>query len=163
MTMSGSPDRIQYPQWKAPAGDGEVLVWPEPGELLRDTRENGRRLAASGVRVQGVPLGELRRAMRAWIGVRDDAEAVVGTGHQTELYHPGVWVKDALIDAAAAKLGGRAYHFAVDTDEPKHLQVRWPGGAEPVTDDPAIGKAEWSGLVSPPTPAHLAHVERRVR
>jgi hypothetical protein len=97
--------------------------------------------------------------MRKWLG-HDDDQLLIATGHQTELHHPGVWVKNALIDSAAAKLEGRAFHFAVDTDEPKHLQLRWPGGSIPVSDDPSAARAEWSGLLPPPTPAHLADAER---
>jgi len=53
--------------------------------------------------------------MRQWLG-HDDAQHLIATGHQTELHHPGVWAKNALIDAVAGKLGGRAFHFAVDTE-----------------------------------------------
>src|SRR5438105_2877858 len=81
--------------------------------------------------------------------------ASLAPGHQTELSHPGVWVKNALIDAAARKLGGQAYHVAVDTDAPKHLSLRWPGSSMPITDDPALTSAAWSGLVDAPSPAHL--------
>ena len=70
-------------------------------------------------------------------------------------------MKNALIDAAASKLGGQAYHFAVDTDAPKHLTLRWPGGSEPLTDDPAAAKARWSGLLAPPTPAQLRELSDR--
>src|SRR3954451_11644614 len=102
-----------YADWKARAGDGELLIWPEPAELLRDTLENAARLrAADSARVQNVPLSEVRRRFREYLGHPDDAGPLVATGHQAELHHPGVWAKNALIDAIAAKVGGRAYHFA---------------------------------------------------
>src|SRR4051812_34110908 len=148
--------------WKAPVGDGELLIWPNPDQILRDTRDNQQRLsAASSVRVQNIPLSELRRAARTWIGHKDDDQPILATGHQTELFHPGVWVKHALINAAAARLGGSAIYFAVDTDSPKHLALRWPGGAEPITDDPHLKTAAWTGLVAAPSPAHLDFVEKR--
>jgi hypothetical protein len=156
MSVTASP---RYADWKAPAGDGEVLVWPEGDELLRDTERNHRLLAsADSVLVQGVPLPELRRRMRAWLGHVEDERPLLAMGHQTELYHAGVWAKNALIGAAAQKLGGRAYEFAVDTDEPKHLTLKWPGGSVPLTDDTTA--AEWSGLLAAPSPAHLASVAR---
>src|SRR4051812_39841870 len=100
--MSESPDRFRYPDWKAPAADGEVLVWPDPPRLLAETRDNNRTLtAADSVRIQNVPLPELRRATRSWIGVADESQPIIGTGHQAELYHPGVWAKDALTNAAS--------------------------------------------------------------
>lgn len=150
----------RYDNWKAPAEDGRALIWPEPAALLRDATENGRRLmAASSARLQNVPLPEVRRRLRHWLGHADDSQPIFATGHQTELHHPGVWAKNALIDVAAAKTGGRAVHFAVDTDAPKHLYLRWPGGSVPITDA-APRNAEWSGRLPPPTPAHLTQVSR---
>jgi hypothetical protein len=149
----------RYARWKAPAEDGQAIIWPDPPDLLRDTRENHRRLSsADSVLIQNVPFSEARRAMRRWLG-HDDDQLLLATGHQTELHHPGVWVKNALIDTVAAKLDGRAFHFAVDTDGPKHLLLRWPGGSLPLSDDPNASRAEWSGLLAPPSPAHLAEVE----
>ena len=138
-----------------------MLIWPDPPELLAQTRDNHQVLSrADSVLIQGVSLAELRRFQRQWIGHEPD-QLLVATGHQTELYHPGVWVKNLLINAAASALDGVAYHFAVDSDAPKHLLVRWLGGQEPITDDPSLSSAEWSGLVAPPTPQHLNHLERR--
>src|SRR3954470_7582526 len=132
-----------YADWKAPATDGELLIWPEPRELLNRTRENHARLSSSDqVLIQNTPLSQVRRSMREFLG-HDDAQPLLATGHQTELYHPGVWVKDVLLDSAARQLDAQAYHLAVDTDAPKHLLLRWPGGAMPLTDDPNAGSAAW--------------------
>ncbi len=150
-------DASRYANWKAPSEDGQVLIWPEPADLLRQTRENARTLAAAEkIIVQGIPVSRLRRDIRRWLGHTNNAQPLIGTGHQTELYHPGVWVKDAAINAIADQVEGVAYHFAVDTDQPKHLAVRWPGTTLPVTDDPAASTAHWSGLLASPTPAHLS-------
>lgn len=156
-----------YGNWKAPSADGELLIWPAPGELLADTLANGNRLrSASQVLIQNVPLPEIRRRLREFIGHGDESAPLLATGHQTELHHPGVWVKNALIDAAAARLGGKALHFAVDTDAPKHLALRWPAPdrtpqIEPLTDDPARGSDAWSGRLRPPSPEHLARLGER--
>jgi hypothetical protein len=151
--MNSTPSR--YAQWKAPAEDGQFLIWPSPSQILTDAHENCRRLqSASQVKIDGVPLPELRKAARKFIG-HDDDQPLIATGHQTELYHPGVWVKNALIHRIAEKLSGRADHFAVDTDGPKHLHLRWPGGSREITDDPAIAGAPWSALLRCPTPGYL--------
>src|SRR3954471_22026667 len=101
--MTTSAER--YADWKAPKADGEVLLWPEAGELVLQTRENGKSLADAGRSVvQGVPLPELRRRMREFIG--HDAVPLIATGHQTELYHPGVWAKNVLINRIAGAVGG---------------------------------------------------------
>ena len=152
----------RYADWKAPAEDGQMLIWPGPAALLEETHQNTRRLAAAGdVLIQGVPLPELRRRARQFIGHGADAP-LIGTGHQTELYHPGVWVKNAMIDTVARKTGGAAFQFAVDTDAPKHLHLRWPGGSEPITDDEDLTSAEWTALLDPPTPQHLGRVVARL-
>lgn len=148
----------RYDRWKAPAEDGQVLIWPDPANLLSQTVENQQLFRSSdSVRIQNIPLPEVRRALRSWIGLEDENQPLFATGHQTELHHPGVWVKNALIDSAAARSGGQAFHFAVDTDDPKHLQIRWPGGSIPLTDD-SNDAAEWSGLLDPPSPAHIRQI-----
>ena len=151
----------EYADWKAPADDGALLLWPEPQQLLRDTEQNHRRHAASGhALVQGVPLHELRRQLRRWVGHADESRPLVAMGHQAELYHAGVWAKNALIDAAASKLGGRAFQFVVDTDEPKHLNLKWPGGSAALSDHDT--PAEWTGMLPSPSPAHAAFVSETV-
>ena len=153
----------RYADWKAPADDGQMLIWPEPAALVEETFANHRRLAAaSDVLIQGVPLSELRRRAREFIGHEGDAP-LIATGHQTELYHPGVWVKNAMINSLARKVRGAAFHFAVDTDAPKHLHLRWPGGSEPITDDEQLTVAEWTGLLAPPTPSHLKYIASRLQ
>src|SRR4051794_24253968 len=152
-----------YPDWKAPSEDGATIIWPQPAQLLSDTLENQKRLSsADNVLLQNIPLPELRRRMRAFIG-HEQQQPLIATGHQSELYHAGVWAKNALINAAAAKLGGQAYHIAVDSDAPKHLTVRWPGETIPITDDPAIASAAWVSLLAPATPAHLDEISTKLR
>jgi len=154
---------LSYPDWKAPADDGAILIWPHPEALVEQTRANRVALSnASTVFIQGESLAALRQLMRAWIGHHDPDRPLIMTGHQAELHHPGVWAKNVLIDRLAQKVDGAAYHVAVDTDEPKHLDIRWPGGSIPLTDDAHLRSSSWSGLVSPPTPQHLAFVKSRI-
>jgi hypothetical protein len=151
----------RYDRWKAPAADGELLIWPAVDQLLRDTLDNHEHLSgAKSVLLQNVPLSEVRSRLRNWLGHCDESP-IIGTGHQTELYHAGVWAKDVLIDAVAAKLNGKAIHFAVDTDEPKHLQLRCPRGSVPLLDDPNTS-ARWTALLPAPTPAHVGEIERKL-
>ena len=154
----------RYADWKAPKEDGQLLMWPASADLLRETAENTKSLAtADSVHVQGIAVSELRKNIRSWLGHTDNDRPLVATGHQTELYHPGVWAKHAAINAIADRVGGTAFHFAVDTDQPKHLNIKWPGTTLPVTDDPAVTAADWSGLLAQPTPAHLQTIEDAFR
>ena len=143
-----------YPDWKAPREDGSILISPDPRELLTDTLENHKRLAESDVRVQNVPLSELRTMARRWFG-HNDQQPLVGDGHQTELHHAGVWVKRVLTHQAASRLGASSAHFAIDTDAPKHLDLRWIGNSFSITDDPHLSDAHWTGLLNAPSPAHV--------
>jgi hypothetical protein len=161
---------MAYADWKAPVEDGQFLIWPQPDELLEQTRANQRRLSSSEARIANIPLSELRARQREFLGHRDQQQPLIASGHQTELYHAGVWAKDALLEAMTGPLQAAAYHFAVDTDQPKHLHLRWPtlqgDGPDaphtvytfPITDDPEIQTAEWAALLAAPTPAHIATI-----
>ena len=41
---------------------------------------------------------------------------IVATGHQPDLYHPGVWVKDFLLERLAREVGADAVDIVVDSD-----------------------------------------------
>lgn len=148
-----------YADWKAPKRDGELLVWPAAGSLSSIVEANHASLARVEAAIAGVPLATLRREARGFFGYGDEDRVLIA-GHQTELWHPGVWAKNVLVDALARHVtNGRAMHLAVDTDAPKHLNIRWPHFSQPVTDDIRVTSADWSGLLEPPTPAHLASIE----
>lgn len=152
-------DFSSYPDWKAPGEDSALVIWPEPGQILRDTIENhGRMGAADSCIVQGVGLSELRRRQRAELKLSDD-RPVMATGHQMELFHPGVWGKLAMIDAAARRVDSDCLFAAVDSDAPKHLQLRWPGKSRPITDDPRISSAPWCGMLDAPSRGYVEELK----
>ena len=152
-----------YAEWKAPKQDTELLIWPEASVLASIVDGNHAALAQLDALIAGVPLKALRHEARGFFGYGDDDRVII-TGHQTELWHPGVWAKNALIDALARKVpNGKAMHLAVDTDAPKHLNVRWPHFSQPISDDPRLANADWSGLLEPPTPVHLGAIESSLR
>jgi hypothetical protein len=146
-----------YPDWKAPAEDSAMVIWPEPGRILSDTLENHQRLSA-----WDSPLGELRRRQREMLRLSED-RPVIASGHQTELFHPGVWAKLAMLDAVARPLDADCLFAAVDTDAPKHLQFRWPGHSMPITDDPRLAGAEWCGLLEGPSTEHIERIRNAFR
>lgn len=161
--MTAQSAETTYPKLLAPKGDGEMLIWPDGRQLLRDTWANHQALRGDAGRIAGVPLAHLRRWMRRWLGHADDAAPILATGHQTELYHPGVWMKNVVIALAAQRIGATAIHFAVDSDAPKHLVYRWPGGGFPITDDPNLTKARWSGGLASPTRPHVEDLSRQAK
>ncbi|MGD0139294.1 MAG: hypothetical protein ABSD28_10480 [Tepidisphaeraceae bacterium] len=138
-----------YPDWKAPAEDSALVIWPQPDQILHDTVDNHRRLSA-----WHSPLADLRRRQRQMLKLSED-RPVIASGHQTELFHPGVWAKLAMIDAAARRLDADSFFAAVDSDAPKHLQLRWPENSLPITDDPRLTDAQWCGLLDAPSAPHV--------
>ncbi|MDO8847787.1 MAG: hypothetical protein Q7W51_05315 [Coriobacteriia bacterium] len=121
---------------KPPAGHGEVLCsppfstwhelvernsaavagWPAP---LRALREQARsETVAEAVRFSGS------------IGVSGESASaetpIVMTGHQPELYHPGVWVKVFLVDRLAEEIGALGLDLVVDTDAAELVALRVP-------------------------------------
>lgn len=150
----------RYADWKAPKQDDSRLIWPKPATLADDMARNQSALNGSAIALQNVPLGTWRKQIRRSI-LGDTDRQVIATGHQIELYHPGVWAKNLLLDAVGRKTGATALHIAVDTDSPKHLQLRWPGGAIDVSDDVLLKTGEWSGQVAQPSRGHLQRVRER--
>ena len=57
------------------------------------------------------------------------ARPLVMGGHQPELFHPGVWLKNFAIDAYARRLGGTAINLVVDTDRCASTSVGVPVGS----------------------------------
>jgi hypothetical protein len=147
-----------YADWKAPRADGQTLLWPTMPELAGALAARHHD-AADAIRLHGHSLADVRKQVRQFVGHDTDAPLIV-TGHQAELHHPGVWAKNVVIDALARKFSGRAVHLCVDTDQPKHLSLRWPGFTMPITDDPHLSRAAWTGLLAAPSPAHLDEIDR---
>ncbi len=50
------------------------------------------------------------------------------TGHQPQLFHPGVWIKNFGLDRLARKLQAVAVHLIIDHDIPQSVQIRTPTG-----------------------------------
>ncbi|HWB52988.1 MAG TPA: hypothetical protein VG722_02310 [Tepidisphaeraceae bacterium] len=142
--------------WKAPQADKGVLVSPGIAQLISGAQANHVALTQSNIMVQRRPLRHWRQRMRECLGQTASDQLLFCSGHQAELYHPGVWIKLALIHELSLKVAGSALHIAVDSDEPKHLQLRWPGGGVTLTD--ANGAASWAARLASPTTEHLHSV-----
>jgi hypothetical protein len=153
-----------------PATDGT-------GTSIQDLVDNNRLLrAAFDTRIGDLKLWELVAATRRelltvaaeYTGSYRDvtrpddvadwiARPLVMGGHQPDLFHPGVWLKNAAIDAYARQLGGTAVNLVVDTDRCAGTSVGVPvgtpreAGIEPVAFDAAAPEMAWEerGVVDP--------------
>jgi len=103
----------------APRHDGELLADP-PFDSISALVDHNRH------RLKGNPrLAELRSLIRTESPVSAEDAILVG-GHQPELSHPGVWVKNFALNGLARRLGGTALHLVVDSDTPKAAGLKLP-------------------------------------
>jgi len=158
---------------RAPTESGGRLIDPPvtaaDGVSIEDLVDNNRLLrAAFGTRIGDLRLWELVAATRREVltvaaeytgsyrdVVRPDdvadwiARPVIMGGHQPELFHPGVWLKNAALDAYARQVGGTALNLVVDTDRCATASVPVPVGTpreaavERVPFDAAAAETAW--------------------
>jgi hypothetical protein len=102
---------------------------------------NARQLNAVETALFDRPWAELRReahlsaltAARAYLAEHGEpipeafnADSLVVAGHQPELFHPGVWVKNFALAGLAARHGVTALNLVVDNDTVKSTALRIP-------------------------------------
>jgi hypothetical protein len=133
----------------APATDGGVLVDPPWAAVPALTVVNADRLSAWDGDVQGRKATRLRDQARREVvrlarqflerhglgdgfppnpaeGAGELPSPLIVTGHQPELFHPGVWVKNFAAAAIAQASGGLSLNLIVDNDIPKDSAIRVP-------------------------------------
>jgi hypothetical protein len=132
---------------RAPATDGGLLAEPPLVTAAQEAVANAARLSAWDYDVQGRPASWLRSQTRREIvdlargflgrhgfdvGTDGPGSSVgvdpilIVTGHQPELFHPGVWVKNFAASALGRSCGGLALNLIVDNDIPKSASIRVP-------------------------------------
>jgi len=159
-----------------PAGHGEVVERPPFAEWAGLVSAN--RAAAAGwsfecggtgaaaMRAQArVDVLEVGREFSAKLGVPvrppgDPGAPIVATGHQPDLYHPGVWVKDFLLERLATETGATAVDVVVDSDGFDAVKLTSPcmqPGLVRCRQYLAVGSADACfAFASVPSEAHLA-------
>jgi hypothetical protein len=128
---------------RAPEGDGEILLWPDPGEWRGLLEQNRRRFAEYGFSVYGEPFAACRSRARFQFSTLAPSYRATATGepaaepmdtstpfivlaHQPELFHPGVWIKNFSARRFADSVGGEALNFVADSDEPRTSKLPIP-------------------------------------
>ncbi|MGO9468558.1 MAG: hypothetical protein ACLQIB_51870 [Isosphaeraceae bacterium] len=131
----------------APPFDGGLLVEPGPSAAIARIAENAARLSTWDYDFQGRRADTLRQKAREEVlglargflaghgldsprfdlaVARPSSIPLVVTGHQPELFHPGVWVKNFITAAAAHSSGGVGLNLVVDNDIPKSSSIEVP-------------------------------------
>jgi hypothetical protein len=132
---------------RAPSTDGALLAVPSLDQVGTTLERNAKRLASWDYDVQGRSAGRLRAqvhhevtaAARRFLGQHgldvpqegtgpspSPLPPIVVTGHQPELFHAGVWVKNFATAGLARAHGGLGLNLIVDNDLPKASSVRVP-------------------------------------
>src|SRR5262245_33203561 len=151
---------------RAPSTDGALLAVPPLEEADAQFNRTARALASWDYDFQGRRAGRLRAQVHREViaGAKSylashglDVQEVVPppgaqvptplivTGHQPELFHLGVWVKNFATAALASMHGGLGLNLIVDNDLPKSATIRVPqisGGKVRTT---RIEFDEWKG------------------
>ncbi len=151
---------------RAPSTDGGLLATPPLDEIGSHVDGNVQRLASWHYDFQGRPVSWLRGLVRTEVvsgarrflethgipspvSVNGPDEEVSGdlivTGHQPELFHPGVWVKNFAAAAIAKQRGGMALNLIVDDDIPKSSSIRIPHLANGRISSRRIEFDHWEG------------------
>lgn len=128
---------------RAPREDSAVLAAPPLAEAPALLARNARSLETREFNFQGRSFEVLRAHARrelfeassrfhvqigadAQTATLDESVPLVLGGHQPELFHAGVWVKNFAVGAIARRVGATAAHLVVDNDLPKSVGIRVP-------------------------------------
>jgi hypothetical protein len=125
-----------HQRFRVPSRNGEVLAVPDFDDISDSIEENRRRLASSDVQIGGFRLRDLRVLARSEVLAQCESPGtdvpglsfgpLILTGHQPELSHPGVWVKNFVLHGLARKVGGIPLNLIVDNDTLKNTSLRFP-------------------------------------
>ena len=140
--MSEPTTHLKRRRLRVPRGDGGVLLEPSvPDAVVAAVSNHDRLEAAAGLDLQGRTLGQMRQMARSEllasayrytsefrsdITLQADPGPIIVTGHQPELFHPGVWVKNFAAAAVARQSGGTAINLVVDNDFCDSAMIRVP-------------------------------------
>ncbi len=146
-TMTGHEESAwERTRIRVPRENGTFLIHPEPAVVVRQIDQlHGRSElpGSAGCEILDCPLASFRAAARAevitaaseWtsrLAGRDIAAAVdaplIMTGHQPELYHPGVLAKNFATSQLASRSGGVGLNLIVDNDLMASTRTRIPVG-----------------------------------
>lgn len=142
---------MSFQRLHAPAEDGDWLAHPDPGVWSGLLNRNRELIDSSDAVIGGRPWTEWRSLVRGEIeGTTEkesfrDQSALVVSGHQPELFHPGVWIKNFAAIGFARSVGARALHVVTDNDLLKRTTIAVPGGT---VESPLVAHLpfdQWTG------------------
>ena len=152
MTVASS--KAARARWVVPEDDQSLLIAPAGGQvksILTGNRSLLESTSHQGYDFQGYRFDELLNMCRADllrkainytrtyrdvslpVPLDEQAEQFTGPiilgGHQPDLFHPGVWAKNFVIDRWAMENKGIGLQILIDTDAPKSMGIYAPVGS----------------------------------
>jgi hypothetical protein len=143
--LVSGPTRLQVPE-----EDGGILAVPPLSEVGALLSIAGDQLRRAGALLMGGSLSEWRRLARSEVLAAAcsyladagepvphlDGELILMAGHQPELFHPGVWLKNFALYQLAGAHRAIPLNLVVDNDAVKATSLRVPAVKLPL---PPIG------------------------
>jgi hypothetical protein len=165
----------EYRALRAPGGDGQTLVDPAWDALPATVARNREHLSYVQYDVQGRSLADLSRSARQSLAAKavaytsqyrevperwKHAAAIEGasfvlSGHQPELFHPGVWYKNFVLGALAKRLDGVGIHLLIDSDTCRTATIRVPTGS--------VAEPRVEAIAYDEPAAEMPHEERQIQ
>jgi hypothetical protein len=139
----------QYARYRAPAESGQKLIVPPWSDLGDVASANCGWRARAVIEIGGQSLKEFAAQARRELVVRasqhvasyhlasvsenpaaliDCSRPLILTGHQPEMVHAGVWLKNFAAASLAKSRGGVALNLVIDGDACRSTSIRVPGG-----------------------------------
>jgi hypothetical protein len=147
LQLSPPSDPVEIPwersQVRVPREDGGLLAIPNLCDAPEAAVRNREHRAYNGCQILGVPLKQFRQhacdeslvaaeRYTSRILGRDcglsPAGPLIATGHQPDLFHPGVWVKQYAASELARRCNGVGLNLIVDSDMMRSHRIRVPVG-----------------------------------
>ncbi len=124
---------LRYRRLRAPAEDQTALIQPPLAEIPALVARN-QALAKNWDRLSGISFSTLRHNARDDLASAADGTFLTGkpfiaAGHQPQLFHPGVWLKNFLLSEIARRAGGVGVNLTVDNDAIRVPAIRVPTGS----------------------------------
>src|SRR5262245_24255122 len=127
--------KLVHRRLRAPLEDGAAVIDP-PVDQCAELIAHNQDLARQYDDISGVPFSKWRRAAQQdlaeicraqtradWpLGIPQPSklqpptvdQPFILSGHQPELFHPGVWLKNYLLSAIGQRVGGAAINLIID-------------------------------------------------
>jgi hypothetical protein len=131
---------ISLHELRAPSEDGGILYHPDLSHVAELIKENQKKLSNVHSLIFDRPLKELRllakeeaiAAAMAFLKSNqqeikvDKGLPLLVSGHQPELFHPGVWIKNFALHSISKKHGLTPLNLIIDNDVVKDSSISVP-------------------------------------